>query len=785
MSGLIGCPCAFAQPPATNPAATPAAELKGRTVEQVRIVGNAQVQAAAILNLVRTHEGDKFDPATVEEDYQRIYGLKKFSNVEAKVEPTATGVIVVFQVTEQRQIREIFFRGNQEIATEDLQNVVELSAGQAIDRFRISYARQAIENLYHSKNYPYAHVEVPQEALAQDGQLIFKIVEGPRVRIRKVNFGGNYSFTEDKLFRQIHTRSWWFFFKAGTYDPDMIDDDVAALRRFYQQKGYFDVRVGRKLDFSKDQSELMVSFEIEEGPRYTIDHIIFKNVGENVLTISDSALRNGLKLIENQPYDAEILQRDVQQIVKAYSPYGYIYEPSYRQPPNPEYLHITPRPIFRKEAGRVDLVYEISEGKPFYLGRIMVSKNTRTQSKVILREMRVAPGQLYNSGEIQDAIDRLRGTPYFSSVTITPIGDDPKTRDVLVEVAEAKTASFTIGAGINSNGGLGGQIVYDQRNFDIANFPDSWTDIFSDRAFTGAGQDLRISLEPGLQQNNASVRFSEPWLFDQPYSFTGEAFLRDRLREHYEEERIGGRVGLGKRFNYTWSALLSLRGEDVQIKDVTDPAVRAPEITNSEGHSTLTSVGLTLRRDTTNREWFASRGSNTSLSWESAGALGGDFSFQRLTAAWTYHQTIYEDLLDRKWTLTYHVDAGYIWGDAPFFERFYAGGIGTVRGFRFRGISPRAGIAQDPVGGNFTTTGTIELGFPIAGENFRGVVFTDAGTVEDSFRFGTLRASAGAGFRLMIPFLGQIPIAVDFAIPLNKASEDDVQIISFSLGIFQ
>jgi outer membrane protein insertion porin family len=139
-------------------------------------------------------------------------------------------------------------------------------------------------------------------------------------------------------------------------------------------------------------------------------------------------------------------------------------------------------------------------------------------------------------------------------------------------------------------------------------------------------------------------------------------------------------------------------------------------------------------------------------------------------------------LLDRKTILEGHVDAGWIWGTSPFFERFYGGGIGSIRGFSFRGVSPRSGPDDDPIGGDFALTGSLQLSFPLAGDNLRGVVFTDAGTVEESVKIGTIRSSVGAGIRLVIPFLGQTPIALDFAFPLSKNSEDETQIFSFSFG---
>jgi outer membrane protein insertion porin family len=233
-----------------------------------------------------------------------------------------------------------------------------------------------------------------------------------------------------------------------------------------------------------------------------------------------------------------------------------------------------------------------------------------------------------------------------------------------------------------------------------------------------------------------------------------------------------------------WSARVSLRAEDVEIEDINDKEVRAQEILDAEGHSTLTSVGLTIRRDTTNRGLLPSRGTTTTVGWESFGVLGGD-TFQRFTLGFDYYKTLGEDLLDRKTIFAIHSDAGYITGNDPFYERFYGGGIGSLRGFSYRGVSPRSGPEDDRIGGDFMAVASAEVSFPLYGENLRGVVFTDIGTVEPTVEFGTIRSSVGAGFRLTLPFLGQAPIAVDFAIPLSKSSEDDTQIVSFSLGFQQ
>lgn len=752
-----------------------APELRGKRIESVRVTGNLQVTPAIILNVVRTHEGDTFEPSTVEQDIKRIFDLKRFANVEAKVEPTETGVVVVFVVTEQKQIKSIGFKGNKAVDTKTLQETVDLMPGQAIDQFRIAIAKQAIESLYKDKNFPYAHVDVPEDPLTLHGDLVFNVTEGPEVRVRKVEFKGRHSYTSGRLLDQIKTRSWIWIFRAGTYDPEQVDDDVASLRKFYMDKGFFDVRVGRRIVVSPDQTEIEVDFVIEEGLRYKVDKVLFKGNAN----VSEADLRKNLNLVEGQPYDNEVVQRDIRLMVKAYSPFGYVYQ---ENTDNPDYLRIKPEQVFHKEAGTVDLVYDIGEGKPFHLGRIIVKGNAKSMDKLVYREFRVQSGSLYDSAAIQDGVDRLKGRPYFTKVEATPIGDSDTTRDVLVEVNEGRTAEFNVGAGINSNGGVGGQIAYTQRNFDITNWPTTWTDVFSDRAFVGAGQTFRASFEPGTEFTNADLFFSEPYIFDQPYSFSDDLYLRTRLREHYDEIRIGDRVSFGKRFNDIYSGTISFRAEDVNIRSIEDKLDRAEEILDWQGHSTLTSIGAQLRRDTTKGGFLPYAGSDTTVGIEKGGAMGGNVDFTKITAGWNYYQTVGEDLLDRKTILAYRVDGGVIPDDAPFFERFYGGGIGSLRGFRYRGVSPRAGREDDPIGGDFALTGTVELSFPVVGDTFRGVVFSDVGDVEDDFRIGTIRSSIGTGVRLYLPILGQAPIALDLALPVTKDRSDNVRIISFSFG---
>jgi outer membrane protein insertion porin family len=272
---------------------------------------------------------------------------------------------------------------------------------------------------------------------------------------------------------------------------------------------------------------------------------------------------------------------------------------------------------------------------------------------------------------------------------------------------------------------------------------------------------------------------------NKPYDFRSDVYYSTREREEWDETRAGGALTLGHRFTNTFSASVTGRGEDVFIHAIHDEFHRAPEIIAAEGHSTLTSIALSARYDTTDSKILPSRGYIFSGGYEWAGAMGGDYDYHKFTLGFNYFQTISEDLLERKTILTYRADAGYITGSSPFFERFYAGGIGSIRGFKYRGISPRSGPDEDPVGGDFMLSGSVELNFPIAGEMLRGVVFADAGTVEPDFRIGTIRTSVGAGIRLTLPIFGQLPLALDFGVPITKDRQDDTRLLSFSLGYVQ
>jgi len=273
------------------------------------------------------------------------------------------------------------------------------------------------------------------------------------------------------------------------------------------------------------------------------------------------------------------------------------------------------------------------------------------------------------------------------------------------------------------------------------------------------------------------IAWFEPCLFDRPYSLGNKVFVFNYQRETYDETRYGDVVSFGHRFKNRWYGELASRVEGVRLDKLDHDA--PPEVVADAGSHLLVGMKGTLVKDRTDSRWMPSTGDRFRFSYEQ---VVGGYTFGRDTAEYRIFRTLYVDALDRKHVLSGRVSAGNIIGDAPVFERFYGGGIGSIRGFDYRGISPRSKGTDEQIGGDFMTFAGCEYEFPIFGKELRGAVFLDSGTVEDTFTITTYRVSAGAGLRWVIPLFGPVPMSLDFGFPISKDRQDDTQLVSFSLG---
>ena len=409
-----------------------------------------------------------------------------------------------------------------------------------------------------------------------------------------------------------------------------------------------------------------------------------------------------------------------------------------------------------------------------------------TKDEVVRRELRFYPGEYYNIVETRRAEQRLRDTSLFrmDGVQIVPLEDIDGMREALVQVEETETTKFIVGFGVSTDNGVLGMLSIDNRNFDLFDWPRTWGELFRGRAFKGDGQRLLFEAEPGTEVSRFRIRFTEPYLLDRPMRFDTSLYLFQRGRDAYDEERFGFTASLSKRFFGGrfdgWAVEGALRIENVDIGNL-DP-FPARDIREAKGDHFLTALKGAIVRDTTDSRLLPSEGYRFTLGWEQVGALGGDYSFGKPMASIAWYKTVRTDVLNRKSIIAARADASYIVGDAPVFERFYAGGFGSLRGFSYRGVTPRSGVFDNAIGGKFILLTGGEYSFPLYGKTFRGVTFLDMGTVEEDFEISSWRAAVGFGLRIQVDFFGPVPIVLDFGFPITKDDDDNTRVFNFAFG---
>jgi outer membrane protein insertion porin family len=349
-----------------------------------------------------------------------------------------------------------------------------------------------------------------------------------------------------------------------------------------------------------------------------------------------------------------------------------------------------------------------------------------------------------------------------------------------VQVEETQTGRFMVGVGVNSEAGVVGSVVVDEQNFDISRFPRGFEDFRNGTAFRGAGQRFRLELLPGSEVQRYLVNFQEPYLWDTPISLGLSGFYYDRRFEDWDEERLGGRVSGGYQLTPDLSATLAYRGENVNVHDPRTPT--PPELAEVVGDNALHGFKFTLAHDTRDSAFLPTQGHYIETGFEQ---VVGSFDYPRATGDFRKYFLMRErpDGSGRH-VLSVGTRLGFSGSNTPIYDNFFAGGFSTLRGYDFRGASPRSmGVT---VGGQFMWLNSVEYLLPVTADDMlRAVAFCDFGTVEPEVEINDFRVAPGIGLRITVPALGPAPIALDFAFPINSAPEDDEQIFSFSIGLLR
>lgn len=755
----------------------------GRPVVDVRVTGLENVKPQLVFNQIRTEPGDPYRPEQIATDIRNITRLGRFDNVRADVQQGPEGgIILTYVVQEQPLLADVQVVGNKRKSDQELLSRTLLRAGDPMDEFLIQRGREQIRRAYRDAGHYLADVTVDQETLEESDVLIYRVREGPRVKIRGLRFRGNEAFTASQLNSEIESETYFPIFRKGELSQEKLDLDAGRLREFYRSRGYLNAQVSRRIELSPDQDDATVVFVIEEGRRYTIRSIRFEIDGKGVY--APDTLRDAMALKKGSVYSSGALSNSRTGLLDLYGKRGYLARAEGGK------TSVNIERVFAEEEPAVDLIVRINEGQAYKVGNVIIRGNPVTQDKVIRHQLRgLQPGRRYDRAGIQRSQRMIEASGLLREPRIDVLGDpDDEVRDALVSVKEARTGSVSLGAAISSDAGVLGAFSLSQKNFDIRDYPESLSELISGGAFRGAGQRFNIDLQPGDELQQYSLSWSDPTFLDTDYTFglSGRFFTRER--DDFDEERLGGFLRFGKRFGDVWSANARLRYENIDIDEIDFTA--PVDVFDVEGDSTLTGLALTVGRSTVDSRVFPTEGTRLQTEVERIGALGGDFDFTRLSAEGNAFFTVHEDFFGRATVLSFSGEIGYIFenDEAPIFERFFAGGHSSFRGFDFRGVGPRGvtragGVSDESIGGDWLMLVGTEYNFPIWQELLRGVLFVDSGTVDEDLSFDQWRVSVGAGVRLSVPFIGNAPFAFDLAWPVIKEDEDEEQIFSFSLAL--
>jgi len=767
IAALLTCPSGVAA--ADNP--------NGRTIFEVIPVGNRLRTADQIRAFMVSRPGIPYEEVHVQEDVRKLHATKWFVpggvQVSTRIEADGRVTILVYVNELPGIVEDLQFIGAQHLSRNELQDITGIRKGEPMNPSANEYGRATLQRRYQDDGRYYAQVELLEGNKPTDTRVIFSIVEGPTVKVAGVDFRGVQHASTGRLRTQIATKREFLKFFGGKFQPVSMDIDRRELINYYESIGFIDVQITPEVVQAADVGHVRIVYHIVEGKQYTVEGKQI-NGAKSFPLEALNPLTDDLK--PGEKYDRRISEGNKSRLRDYYGSRGYevgIKEERYANPEKP---------------GVIQVHYDVmnDRGVPDRVGRIILDGNDITKDRVILNQLDLRPGQILQYPKIEEARMRLARLGVFDpevppTVEVIPNEFDSTFKDIRVRVKETRTGSFQFGGSFNTDQGVTGNITLNERNFDILRWPTSLDDIRNGRAFRGGGQEFRIEAAPGTAFQRYSATWREPYLLDTPFGLTVSGYYFQRSFAEYNEDRVGGRFTLDRRLDPIWRASLAMRVEGVAVKDV--PANAPASISRDAGQHFVLGLRPGLTRDTRDSYLYPTTGSVLDIGFEQ---LLGSYTVPIGTVEYTkFLSTKYLAREDGsgKHVLGIRSQFSVAGDDAPVFERFYGGGIRSFRGFTFRGLGPFEN--NYAVGGRFAFINTIEYQIPIlANDKFHFVTFCDHGTVEKNFAIRDYRVSVGAGFRLAIPALGPLPLAIDFGFPLSKGPNDKGQTVNVSVGLF-
>ena len=755
-------------------------------LKEVKIAGNLRVEEDGIRLHIKNRPGELFDRAVVEQDVKAIYRMGFFDDVQAEISPDG---ILTYTVKEKPYVREVKIQGNSQISRDKIETALGITPRTILDHGKVAEGVDKVRKLYNEQGYVSAKVDYALSVESNNqAVVVLDIIEGNRLLIKKISFEGNKTFSEGELRGLMATKEEWIFSfitNRGVLDRDILTNDIAILSNHYYDNGYIDHKIDEPI-ILRDRDGLEVVIRVDEGQQYRVGKV---EIGGDLLLDGKQMLKQ-VKLTTGQIFRGSRLRDDITTITDMYSDKGFAF------------AQVDPVTKINAPEKKVDVALVITKGPPVYFNRVLIAGNTKTRDKVVRREVQATEQELYSGSKITQSRNALQRTGYFEDVQLTTKKtSQPDTVDLLVDVKEGPTGTFSIGAGYSGGSGIMGNASISEKNL------------------FGRGQSLNGTFALGSKVQDFIVSYNEPYLNDTKASLGLSAFNTKTVYQDFDERKLGMAVNTSyplKGFSFpfwgerkseeskgsdelnrdapltVWDYMRGTVGYEFTKDNISNIGSGAPpSITDAQGTSMTSAVIPGFTYDSRDHFFSPTEGTKSLFATKIAG-LGGDSRFIKtdIGARWYYPL-----LKDPNWGGSYVFALGGALGygvgyaksssnnghDLPLFERYFPGGINSVRGYADRSLGPKEN--GDVVGGDRQAIMNVELLFPIAEQyGLRGVAFFDMGQAfasSQNISWDEFRRSVGFGARWMSPFG---PLRVELGFPLNKKPGDNTSVLGFGAG---
>ncbi len=718
-------------------------------VNSIEIRGLKRIEEGAVKSRLSHKIGEPLSQEKTNEDIKTIFKMGYFEDVKAEIEPFEGGVKLYYIIREKPTVSRVEFQGNKELKDTKLKERLTITSGSIADTVLIQDNATIISRIYEEEGYWLSNIVPVIRKISDDEiRLTYQIDEGTKIKLRNILIDGNKNLSSKKIKKVMDTREWWMFSfvsSAGYYKKDLMAADIEKIRDLYFNNGYIKIIIAEpEIIVDKQKKGMTIKIRVSEGEQYKVSSINF--AGNKAY--DNETIKKKIQLVPNVVFRKNLLEKDMRSISDLYSENGYAL------------VSVVPD-LFPDDAQRtVAVILDIDEGDKYRMGRIEISGNIKTRDKVIRREIRLAEGDTFDSSKLKRSYERINNLQFFDTVEMVPKPQyEEKTVDLDVKVKERPTGFLSVGGGYSS----------------VDKFI-ATADLTQGNLF-GKGQYLKLKGELGGRSSFYEISFRDPYFMDTPYSFSTGIYRTTREYIEYDKRAFGFYLGLGKSLGEYWRADVSYNYEKATIEDV--DAAASSLIRDQEGTSTTSSITPTLVRDSRNSYLDPSKGSRNSATFTFAG-LGGSNAFIKgvLDSAWYFPLG--------ETTFMFRGRFGYAKGifkkELPLYERFYVGGLYTLRGLGLGDAGPRDDKGE-AIGGTEQLVFNAEYIFPLLPEmKLKGVVFFDAGNAyEDFHKFGSLRYTTGLGFRWISP-MG--PIRLEWGYNLKKEEGESASKFEFAFGTF-